>query len=233
MTNKSKKTTFIKLEERKKGKIGLSAYIQYFNSMTNLYLFSIPILVSLIISSSVDSLYRYFISAWVDGCDGTLCIGNSIPALIRKFFYEKSAYSISLFLFVFCLGAIFARAFNWMLLIGFLENGARNLHSQMVTSFANVRISFFDENPTGRLVRRFSGDYFQIKDDLPQLLSDILSSLFELLIIFIIVMFQAPFIIISILPCFLMYFKVQGVFKPASREIQRFLKIIETPMWSL
>lgn len=135
--------------------------------------------------------------------------------------------------FSFCLLSILIRALDWIVLLSFLTNGARVLHGQMVESFSNVRVTFLDENPTGRLIRRFSGDYVQAKDEIPNIFSDILGSIIELIIIILIVAFQAPITILSVIPCVYFYYSFQKVFKASSREIQRYSKILETPIWSL
>lgn len=224
---------FLKREQRNQGKIGLGVYFRYLKAMKGLY-YVLPVAFFLLtLTTLADSGFRYLVSIWVDGCKENLCRGDSFLALIRNFFYVSHSYSIALFFFSFCFFAILLRAINWILLIGFLTNGARNLHSQMVESFSHVRVTFFDENPTGRLIRRFSGDYSQIKDDIPNIFTDILSSVFDLIVISLFIIFQAPIASISVLPCGFLYYRIQRVFKPASREVQRYSKILETPMWSL
>ena len=103
----------------------------------------------------------------------------------------------------------------------------------MVESFSNVRVTFLDEHPSGRLIRRFSGDYIQAKDEIPNIFADILGTFIELIVITVIVLIQTPFAIFSILPCMYFYFRIQKIFKSASREIQRLAKVLETPIWSL
>ncbi|WP_186643663.1 ATP-binding cassette domain-containing protein [Fluviispira vulneris] len=230
----SEKISFITQEERQSGKIGLGLYSKYLNSMQYLPIFLPIILILLVLTSLSESGFRYLVSLWANDCNNILCGDeNQLKNVIRIWLQNADAYRITLFFFLFCLAAILLRAISWVVLMGFLANGARVLHNQMVESFSNVRVTFLDENPTGRLIRRFSGDYIQIKDEIPNIFSDIVCSIIELLIVSVIVLFQAPVAIIAVLPCIYFYYSVQSLFKTASREIQRYTKILETPIWSL
>lgn len=225
---------FIAKEKRQEGSIGLALFSRYLNAMQGIRIFAPIIFILIFVASFAESAFRYIVSLWVDDC-GKISCNNSIylENLIRTWLQQADAYAITLFFFLFCIITILIRSLDWMIFIGFLSNGARVLHDQMVESFSNVRVTFMDENPSGRLIRRFSGDYIQAKDDIPNIFADILSSIVELIIITIIVLIKAPLAIFSILPCAFFYYKIQKIFKNSSREIQRFSKILETPIWSL
>ncbi len=226
--------SFISKEQRQVGNIGRGLFIRYLNAMQGIRIFAPIILILIFFASFSESAFRYLVSLWVDDCSIISC-NNSIHLinLIRDWMQHADAYSITIFFFLFCFFTIIIRALDWMILIGFLSNGARVLHDQMVESFSNVRVTFIDENPSGRLIRRFSGDYIQAKDEIPNIFADILSTTIELIIVTVIVLIQAPLAIFSILPCAFFYYKIQKIFKASSREIQRFSKILETPIWSL
>jgi ABC-type multidrug transport system fused ATPase/permease subunit len=226
--------SFISKEKRQEGGIGLALFYRYLNAMQGIRIFAPIIFILILIASLAESAFRYFVSLWVDDCTKIAC-NNSIylENLLRTWIQQANAFYITLFFFLFCFITILIRSLDWMIFIGFLSNGARVLHDQMVESFSNVRVTFMDENPSGRLIRRFSGDYIQAKDEIPNIFADVLSSIVELIIITVIVLIKAPFAIFSIIPCAFFYYKIQKLFKASSREIQRFSKILETPIWSL
>lgn len=226
--------SFISKEKRQEGNIGIALFSRYLNAMQGIRIFAPIIFILIFIASFAESGFRYFVSLWVDDCSKIACT-QSYPIVneVRTWMQQSGTFSVILFFFLFCLFTIIIRALDWIVFISFLSNGARVLHDQMVESFSNVRVTFMDENPSGRLIRRFSGDYIQAKDEIPNIFADIISSIIELLIITIIVLIQAPFAIVSILPCAFFYYKIQKIFKSSSREIQRLSKILETPIWSL
>lgn len=227
-------TKFIAQEKKQEGNIGFKTFSRYLKSMQWAQLFLPLIFFLLIISSISESLFRYFVSLWVDNCSHNNCSNLFYFENKLKTWLQQAEFNnITLFFFSFCVLAIFFKALNWIVFIGFLSNGARVLHDQMVESFSNVRVTFMDENPTGRLLRRFSGDYIQVKDEIPNVFVDIMSSLAELIIITLIVLIKIPIAIISVFPCVYFYYKVQNIFKASSREVQRLSKVLETPIWSL
>lgn len=226
--------TFISKEKRQEGSIGFELFARYLNSMQGIKIFA-PIIFTLVfIASFAESTFRFIVSLWVDNCTTVSCQSSySIINQTKTWLQNANSNEITIFFFGFCLVTIIIRALDWLILIGFLSNGARVLHDQMVESFSNVRVTFMDENPSGRLIRRFSGDYIQAKDEIPNIFADMFSTFIELIIITIIVLIQAPFAIFSIIPCGFFYYKIQKIFKASSREIQRYTKILETPIWSL
>lgn len=225
---------FIAKESVQQGNIGFAFFKRYFLAMQGVQYFT-PVIFILIVSASIgESLFRYIVSLWVDKCSNNQC-NHEIKIFneLKNWLHHATAEQITTFFFVFCGIVIVIKALDWLVLIGFLSNGARVLHDQMVDSFSNVRVTFMDEHPSGRLIRRFSGDYIQAKDEIPNIFADILGTFVELVIITIIVLYQTPFAIFSILPCALFYYRIQKIFKSASREIQRLAKVLETPIWSL
>ncbi len=226
--------TFISKEKRQEGSIGFELFARYLNSMQGIKIFAPIIFILVFIASFAESTFRFIVSLWVDNCTTISCQSSyNIINQTKTWLQQANPNEITIFFFGFCLLTIIIRALDWLILIGFLSNGARVLHDQMVESFSNVRVTFMDENPSGRLIRRFSGDYIQAKDEIPNIFADMFSTFIELIIITIIVLIQAPFAIFSIIPCGFFYYKIQKIFKASSREIQRYTKILETPIWSL
>ncbi len=225
---------FIAKEEIQQGNIGFTFFKKYLFSMQGINIFGPLILLLISIASIGESLFRYIVSLWVDTCSNSVCSQNiQLFSDLKNWIQHASPANITFFFFIFCFITIIIKALDWIVLIGFLSNGARVLHDQMVESFSNVRVTFLDEHPSGRLIRRFSGDYIQAKDEIPNIFADILGTFIELIVITVIVLIQTPFAIFSILPCIYFYFKIQKIFKSASREIQRLAKVLETPIWSL
>ncbi|NBW82549.1 ATP-binding cassette domain-containing protein, partial [bacterium] len=129
--------------------------------------------------------------------------------------------------------AVCYRALTWTVVTGFLARGGRALHDKVVENLSNVPVTFYDENPTGRIVRRFSGDYANLLVQIPNYINDIFGCIAEILWIFVLVGFNSPAACLSCIPCWIVYFRIQNLFRPASREIQRLSKVLETPFWSI
>lgn len=227
------KTKFVKSEQRNIGGIGFSGSWNYIKSMQGFIILWPIIVFLLLIANLSEPLFRYIVSIWIDGCASSLCQNSTFIGQVRQYFSVIADHKFIAFLFAFSGYATIIITLNWFVFIVFFTNGARHLHSKMIRSFLNVRISFFDENPSGRLIRRFSGDYAQILDEIPNLFTDIANGIAAIIIVLVIVAYQAPIAILVVVPCTLFYLYVQTTFKNASREMQRYSKILETPIWSL
>jgi ABC-type multidrug transport system fused ATPase/permease subunit len=194
-----------------------------------------PVLLALVV---VDTFFangfRWLVALRLEGCaDGRCAPGAGPAAGVRAWLGAMDERGFVTFLGVWILAGVVVRTINWTGTLGFLANGGRLLHDAMVDSLARVRVTFFDENPTGRVVRRFSGDYAQLKHEIPNYVNDIVTSLMELAWVFVLVLFQAPLAAAACVPCGVLYMRVQTLYRPAARETQRISKVLETPVWSL
>jgi ABC-type multidrug transport system fused ATPase/permease subunit len=232
--NEAAGSGFIAVEKRATGSLGVGFYSRYLSSVQGI-VWMAPLLIFLIVTENFFANgFRWLVSLWVEGCTGNLCnTGDGFEAHFRRFFSDASPQRGLSFLSAFILFAVFYRALTWTIVTGFLARGGRALHDKVVSNLAYVPVTFYDENPTGRIVRRFSGDYSNLLTEIPNYINDIFGCIAEIVWIFILVALQAPVACLSSLPCALVYFRVQSMFRPASRELQRLSKVLETPFWSL
>jgi ABC-type multidrug transport system fused ATPase/permease subunit len=227
-------TRFVAEEGRKTGRFGLGFYKNYLFSMRGLAYFG-PLLLTLVVADAFfGNAFRWMVGLRVEGCSQGLCEGRpGWEVTLRHTLSQWSNGQWVASLGILVVVGIVVRATCWSGTLLFLSNGGRYLHDAMVESLARVRVTFFDENPTGRVVRRFSSDYAQLKDEIPNYMNDILFSTVEMLWIVVLVLFQAPLAALACAPCGMLYFRVQALFRPASRETQRLFLTLETPIWSL
>jgi ATP-binding cassette subfamily C (CFTR/MRP) protein 1 len=225
---------FIAAEKRGTGGIGVGFYTRYLSSIQGIAWMG-PVLLFLIITENFFANgFRWLVSLWVERCSGTVCADTStIESQLRAFFANSSPQRGLSALMFFILFAVFYRALTWTVVTGFLARGGRAMHDRVVENLSNVPVTFYDENPTGRIVRRFSGDYANLLVQIPNYINDIFGCIAEILWIFVLVGFNSPAACLSCIPCWIVYFRIQSLFRPASREIQRLSKVLETPFWSV
>ncbi|MBM3381923.1 MAG: ATP-binding cassette domain-containing protein [Betaproteobacteria bacterium] len=227
-------TGFVARESKATGRLGMSFYSRYLLSMRSIAWMG-PVLLFLIVAENFFANgFRWLVSLWVEACGNHACTkGPWIEVPVREFFAEVSPQRSLFALLWFVLFAVVFRAFTWTVVTAFLARGGRSLHDEVVHNLSHVPVTFYDENPTGRIVRRFSGDYANLLVEIPNYVNDIFGCIAEIVWIFLLVAFQAPLACASCLPCALVYLRIQSDFRPASREVQRLAKILETPIWAV
>jgi ABC-type multidrug transport system fused ATPase/permease subunit len=128
---------------------------------------------------------------------------------------------------------VFVRAAAWSGTLVFLSRGALKLHNRAVGSLALVPVTYFDSQPSGRLLGRLSDDYEKVAREIPNYISDILSGTMELLWAVVVVVVGAPLLLGLALPCGYSYYRLQVLFVATSREMQRLAKVLEAPSLGL
>ena len=100
----------------------------------------------------------------------------------------------------------------------------------MMTSISHVRTTFFDENPSGRLINRLLGDYGMLRLEGVMSFGDTANGLAEVLCVGVLIMLTNPVAGLLIIPVVLLYALLQAQLAPMmshAREI-RAVKIGET-----
>ena len=131
-------------------------------------------------------------------------------------------------LFVLCMAL--ARAFV-SLEIAVLAS--RRLHDKMAEAVLRAKISFFDTNPLGRILNRFSADVGIADDLMPQTLFDFLVIAFIVLGSLVTAISTLPFTLAAI-PLLGWYFiKIRRTFVTSTRELKRLEGLARSPIFAM
>lgn len=106
------------------------------------------------------------------------------------------------------------------------------LHRLLFTSVLYARMSFFDETPLGRILQRFSKDMSVIDTQLPFTWSSTLEFITSLTATMLTITFVQPAVLPFFIPIGYVYFKAQGYFRGAYREIKRLEGISGSPIYA-
>ena len=105
-------------------------------------------------------------------------------------------------------------------------------HSGLLSGVLHAPLRFFESNPVGRIVNRFSRDLETIDTGLPRSILEALSCLFEVLTVLIMIVVIQPLALIVITPILWIYYRLQLMFRPTSREGQRIDSITRSPIFA-
>lgn len=106
------------------------------------------------------------------------------------------------------------------------------LHRRLLVHLLRLPMKFYDANPSGRIVNRFSRDMDIIDGTLLQSLTQFLGCLGMFLGILFVISMATPFFIPFLVPLSLLYFLIQRVYIPSGRELQRLESITRSPIYS-
>lgn len=122
---------------------------------------------------------------------------------------------------------------RWLL---FLSCGLRagiQSHKDLLAGVLAAPLRFFESNPVGRIVNRFSRDLETIEASLPRALQDSSHTLLDIVVVCSMLLLLAPWTILILIPLFIVYYRLQADFRPTSREAQRLDSIARSPLFAL
>ncbi|KAH7623235.1 hypothetical protein Ndes2526B_g01656 [Nannochloris sp. 'desiccata'] len=109
---------------------------------------------------------------------------------------------------------------------------ARRLHSRLVTSILSLPATFFDLNPSGRILNRFSSDTAIADDSLPFISNIFLAQLFGLAGVALVLSYTQPYLLIALFPIIFAYRILQRYYRATSRELRRLEAIAKSPVYT-
>ncbi|XP_073147479.1 ABC transporter C family member 13 isoform X2 [Henckelia pumila] len=206
----------IEVETRKEGRVELKVY-QTYAAFSGWFIAIITCLSAILMQASRNG-NDLWLSFWVD----TTGSGQ------RE--YSTTFYLV--ILSVFCLinsSLTLVRAF--LFAFGGLRAAIR-VHDQLLRKLVDAPISFFDQNPSGRILNRLSSDLYTIDDSLPFILNILLANFVGLLGIAIVLSFVQVMFLLLLLPFWFVYRKLQFYYRSTSRELRRLDSVSRSPIYT-
>lgn len=110
---------------------------------------------------------------------------------------------------------------------------SRHLHDAMTQAVLRSKIEFFDTNPLGRVLNRFSADVGSNDDLLPQTLFDFLVIFFIVLGAMITMIVVLPFALIALPPLIWYFLSIRKIFVTSTRELKRLEGLARSPIFAM
>ena len=110
---------------------------------------------------------------------------------------------------------------------------SRVLHDDAFKRVLTAPLAFFDGNPTGRILNRFSRDVGLCDDALPWTAFDFANSAFSVLATLAFVSAVVPWVLLVIAPLTVVFFRLRAHYMATSRVVKRLESISRSPVYSL
>ena len=202
-------------EEAQTGQVGWAVYLKYIRAI-GLSVFCFNFFMYFI-CEGLGTGANYILSRWADDPSANqeatrnryLLLYSGLGVLQTSLFFLKE-----LTLFLACAAA------------------SRTIHKDLLEKVMHKAMGFFDSNPTGRILNRFSSDIDTVDSTIPFQMDDLMNCLLEVSAILVIIVYTTPYFLLILLPLALFYLLLQQLYIASSRQIKRLDMISKSPIFS-
>ncbi|XP_041438363.1 ATP-binding cassette sub-family C member 4 isoform X2 [Xenopus laevis] len=221
--------TAIPEESRSEGTVGFKVYKKYFTSGSS-YLMLFVVFLLTILSQVAYVLQDWWLSYWANE-QGKLNVTSETNSTESK----TEQLDLTLYLGVYAgltAATIIFGVLRCLLVFRVLVYAAQTLHNQMFQSLLNAPILFFDRNPIGRILNRFSKDIGHLDDLLPFTFLDFIQVFLQILGVIAVAVSVIPWILVPLLPLVIVFYFLRRYFLDTSRDIKRLESTTRSPVFS-
>ncbi|TWW64058.1 Multidrug resistance-associated protein 4 [Takifugu flavidus] len=217
-------------ESRAEGNIGLKLYLQYLRSGANVVVLLVVLLFN-IVAQLAYIMQDWWLAHWADNQESqstnitVIQNGKNITEQLDTDFYLGIYGGLTLATVIF--GFI-----RNMFLFNVLVRCAQSLHDRMFTAILRTPVRFFDINPIGRILNRFSKDIGQLDSKMPWIFVDFIQLFLQILGVIAVSASVIPWILIPVLPLLLVFIYLRRYFLQTSRDVKRLESTTRSPVFS-
>lgn len=217
-------------ENRAQGTIKVSLYVKYLKAGANVVVLLVVILMN-ILAQVAYIMQDWWLAHWADeqeklSANSTVTQnGVNVTAELDRDFY-LGVY-----------GALTAAT----IIFGFIRNISlfhvlvrctQTLHNRMFNAILRTHVRFFDINPIGRVLNRFSKDIGQLDSSMPWTFVDFIQVFLQILGVIAVAVSIIPWILIPVVPLLLVFLYLRRYFLQTSRDIKRLESTTRSPVFS-
>ncbi|KAJ2083727.1 hypothetical protein H4R24_000590 [Coemansia sp. RSA 988] len=210
-------------EFRDKGRVKWNVYRNYLNAsgMRNVF----TVIVALLLSVIGEVFTNLWLKHWTSSNHQILSNNKSEPA--HTMLYYLLVYgAIGLFVLV---ANLIQFIYVWAKCS---TRASKVVHQNMLTGVLRSPMSFFDTTPTGRIINRFSSDMQRCDETLPNNISELTATLYNLLPAAVLAGISSPPMIVVISLLVFVGYRYQNIYINSSREIRRLDSTTCSPIYA-
>jgi ATP-binding cassette, subfamily C (CFTR/MRP), member 1 len=212
-----KKHNLIEKEEKGEGNIEFSIIWEYLKSF-GIFWF-IGIIFYYIFTQFLSELPNVLISEWM------------VDPSQRYFQFSNSQFFIIYIILGY--GSVLLVLFRDALYLNFAISASKRIHTKALKRILKATISFFEQNPIGRILNRFSKDVSEVDLDISLKSTEVITQIIQIFATLVIIMYTSLWFIIPMFPIFVCYYMIQNVYRDSNREVNRFFSISRSPLFAI
>lgn len=214
MADKSRNANIIKIEDRETGQVGIKFYKEYIKLLGGYWLFGL-ILFTIVISQLSRIANDYWLAILISKPYSSLNVGDYDWIYLGLGAFQSIAMMVPGVLCAF--GSALA---------------SRRLHQGALKNVLSAPMAWFDSQPMGRIVNRFSRDQDTVDSLLPDSFRVFLYTFSMTLSILIYIAVILPYFIIPMVPVLVLYWFTQRFYRRSSVELKRLDNITRSPFFA-
>lgn len=207
-------------EEQKEGGVALALYWSYLKAMANYSKDKIPGVIALLLFSSLASvLLPIFQNNWLS--KWTQSLGSGVAG--HSSYFYLGIYAL---LGLLTLAVCALQHFYWSRKA---VDAAQAIHDKALDGILGTGLRFYDSNPSGRILNRFSRDLDAVEKDLSWSLEDAFIACLNSVGAIFVMLTALPLMIFLVLPVLCIYYALQKTYRTCMREAKRLMSVARSP----
>ncbi|CAH0557785.1 unnamed protein product [Brassicogethes aeneus] len=218
-------------EHVEKGKISGEVYRRYFKAGGRLWQ-AFAMLIIFILAQVIGNGNDYFVTWWVNYEQDKLAqanFTNTTETFWDTVFFEYNGLYIYTSFAVMVVVMVVSRS---VIFYKFCMVASRKLHDNMFNNVVFATMEFFNNNPSGRILNRFSKDMGAVDENLPGAMIDTIQIGLNVLGISIVVGIVNPWVLLSTVVILTIFYGIRVVYLATSRNIKRMEGTTRSPVFS-
>ncbi|XP_051799250.1 ATP-binding cassette sub-family C member 4-like isoform X1 [Acanthochromis polyacanthus] len=212
-------------ESRAQGTIGVKLYVKYLRAGASILTLLVVILINLL-AQVAYIMQDWWLAYWADEQERLDALNSTVTnATLDRDFYLGIYAGLT--------GATIIFGFmRNLVLFNVLVRCAQSLHNGMFKTILRTPVRFFDINPIGRILNRFSKDIGQLDSNMPWTFVDFIQLFLQVLGVIAVAASVIPWILIAVVPLLIVFVFLRRYFLQTSRNIKRLESTTRSPVFS-
>uniref|UniRef100_A0AAY4E1V3 Multidrug resistance-associated protein 4 n=1 Tax=Denticeps clupeoides TaxID=299321 RepID=A0AAY4E1V3_9TELE len=219
-------------ETRSEGTIGIRLYLKYFRAGANVLVLITVMLLNLL-AQIAFILQDWWLAYWTAEQEKLDNLSSNVTNGVMQ--HQPNAtqeLNLDFYLGIYGVATLVFGFMRSLVMFNMLVRAAQNLHNRMFKCILRTPVRFFDVNPIGRVLNRFSKDVGQLDSMLPWTFVDFTQVFLQILGVVAVAASVIPWILIPVLLLLIGFLFLRRYFLQTSRDVKRLEATTRSPVFS-
>ncbi|XP_069001598.1 ATP-binding cassette sub-family C member 4-like [Embiotoca jacksoni] len=222
-------------ESRAEGNVGGRIYLKYFTAGCSLPVLPLVVLLS-VVAEAAYITQDWWLVYWAteersNGTATAVRTGNGTDGVAASRPGPDLPFYLGVYAGLTAAAVVFSYVRSLVIFHG-LVRSAQTLHNGMFDAVIRTPVAFFDVNPIGRILNRFSKDTNQMDSVLPLTFVDFYQLFLQNVGVVAVAASVIPLILIPVVPLLLIFLHLRRFYLRSSRDIKRLESTTRSPVFS-